>query len=45
MLLAARLAAAGVDLSGRLSEFLLVDFVPLVSRADDVALMAMKMWS
>ena len=45
LLLAARLAAAGVDLSGRLSEYFLVDFVPLVSRADDVVLMAMKMWS
>ena len=43
LLLAARLAAAGVDLSGRLSEFFLVDFVPLLSRADDVVLMAMNM--
>ena len=30
-------------LSGRLSEFFLVDFVPLLSRADDVVLMAMNM--
>ena len=43
LLLAARLAAAGVDLSGRLSEFFLVDFVPLLSRADDVVVMAMNM--
>ena len=43
LLLAARLAAAGVDLSGRLSEFFLVDFVPLLSRADYVVLMAMNM--
>ena len=44
LLLAARLAAAGVDLSGRLlAEFFLVDFVPLLSRADDVVLMAMNM--
>ena len=44
LLLAARLAAAGVDLSGRLlAEFFLVDFVPLLSRADDMVLMAMNM--
>jgi hypothetical protein len=43
LLLAARLAAAGVDLFGRLSEFFLVDFVPLLYRADDVVLMAMNM--
>ena len=43
LLLAARLAAAGVDLSGRLSEFFLVDFVPLLSRADYVVLIAMNM--
>jgi hypothetical protein len=42
-LLAARLAAAGVDLSGRLSEFRLVDFVPLLSRAHYVVLIAMNM--
>ena len=43
LLLAARLTAAGVDLSGRLlAEFFLVDFVPLLW-ADDVVLMAMNM--
>ena len=45
LLLAARLAAAGVDLSGSAADFFLVDFVPLLSRADDVVLMAMKVWS
>jgi hypothetical protein len=43
LLLAARLAAAGVDLSGRLPEFFLVDFVPLLSRADYVVSIAMNM--